>query len=64
MSERFSKRERTSIIERVSSVDRLDVADAATAGGEDDEVLREHGDAVAPAAPPADSLPGADDAAL
>ena len=43
---------------------RLDVADAAAASGEEDEVLGKDGGAVASATPLADSLPGADDAAL
>ena len=43
---------------------RLDVAHAATAGGEEDEVLGEDRGAVVPAAATAESLPGADDAAL
>ena len=40
-------------------------ANAAAASGEEDEVLGEDGgEAVAPAAPRADRLPGADDATL
>ena len=43
---------------------RLDVADTAAARGEEDEVLGKDGGAMASATPLADSLPGADDAAL
>ena len=43
---------------------RLDITHAATAGGEEDKVLGEDGGAVVPAAATAESLPGADDAAL
>ena len=54
---------------RMSRVDRrgrsrLDVAHAAAAGGEEDEVLGEDGGAVVPAAATAESLPGADNATL
>ena len=60
---------RPKVVAKVSRVDgrgrpRLDVAHAAAAGGEEDEVLGEDGGAVVPAAATAQSLPGADDATL